>query len=286
MSVSLEDYLQVELAPATASRYQREIERYCQLAEDPLTAGYNEIMDYLGYIRKRNLKGGMICVLYGIKKYYSYLLKTGQRKDNPAATIRLRDTRNCDVQLQDLFTAEELERLLECKVRNRLLVNRNKIILSLLIYQGLTMGELCRLECDNINLEEGTVYIKPTRRTNSRTLKLQAKQVFWIMNYLQADRPKFTKKEISQLLITQRGRAESGDGIKKLLQSYKHLYPGRKLNAQTIRQSVITNLLKKGTDLRVVQTFAGHKYPSATEKYKQSDVEALKNEVLKYHPLK
>jgi len=49
---------------------------------------------------------------------------------------------------------------------------------------------------------------------------------------------------------------------------------------------VIANLLKQGHDLRVVQTFAGHKYPSATEKYKQDDLEALKQEVLKYHPLK
>jgi hypothetical protein len=30
-------------------------------------------------------------------------------------------------------------------------------------------------------------------------------------------------------------------------------------NCQTIRQSVITNLLKAGNDLRIVQVFAGHK---------------------------
>jgi len=36
----------------------------------------------------------------------------------------------------------------------------------------------------------------------------------------------------------------------------------------------------------IVQVFAGHKYPSATEKYRQDDVEELKRAVLKYHPLK
>jgi integrase/recombinase XerD len=35
----------------------------------------------------------------------------------------------------------------------------------------------------------------------------------------------------------------------------------RNLNAKTIRQSVIANLLKEGKDLRVVQVFAGHKKP-------------------------
>jgi integrase/recombinase XerD len=35
-----------------------------------------------------------------------------------------------------------------------------------------------------------------------------------------------------------------------------------------------------------VQVFAGHKKPSATEKYRQSNLEALKQAVDKYHPLK
>ena len=38
----------------------------------------------------------------------------------------------------------------------------------------------------------------------------------------------------------------------------------------------ITNLLKQGKDLRLVQAFAGHKYPSTTELYKQTEVELLK----------
>ncbi|PSR05489.1 MAG: integrase [Bacteroidetes bacterium SW_11_45_7] len=63
------------------------------------------------------------------------------------------------------------------------------------------------------------------------------------------------------------------------------MFPERTLNMRTIRQSVITNLLKAGHDLRVVQHFAGHKYPGSTEKYKQSDVEALQRAIDKYHPM-
>lgn len=43
--------------------------------------------------------------------------------------------------------------------------------------------------------------------------------------------------------------------------------------------------MKSGKYSRVVQVFAGHKYPSATEKYRQTNVEELKKEVQKYHPL-
>jgi integrase/recombinase XerD len=70
-----------------------------------------------------------------------------------------------------------------------------------------------------------------------------------------------------------------------LVETFKPLFPDRNLNAKTIRQSVITNLLKQKKDLRVVQVFAGHKKPSSTERYRQTGLEELKAAVLKHHPL-
>jgi len=58
------------------------------------------------------------------------------------------------------------------------------------------------------------------------------------------------------------------------------------LNCQTIRQSVIANLLKQGHDLRIVQAFSGHKYPSTTERYKQNDVVALQQQINVFHPMR
>ena len=79
----------------------------------------------------------------------------------------------------------------------------------------------------------------------------------------------------------------SGEDITKhIKRSFKGLYPGRKINAQTIRQSVISNLLKEGHDISLVQAFAGHKYPSITGKYKQDEVATLQAAVNKYHPLR
>ncbi len=291
--MNLETYLKERVAPSTTKRYLREIEIFFSSVENPKTATYSQIMDYLGELRSRT-KGkksstersrSINCSLHAIKKYYTYLLATGQRKDHPCRYIKLRDKRSRDIQLQDLFKPEELELLLERKERYKGLKNRNKIIISLLVYQALTSGEIVKLEMQNINLEQGTIYIKPGRKTNSRTLKLQSKQVFWIMSYLQNDRPKLLKTATEKLIISSRGTAEKGEGICYVVETQKHLFPNRKLSTITIRQSVITSMLKSGADLRLVQTFAGHKYPSATEKYKQTQVEELKNQILKHHPL-
>jgi integrase/recombinase XerD len=283
MKTGFTEYLYQKNAPGTAKRYQRETETFFFSIEKPEIANYQQIMDYLGKARKE--KNDVNVSLYAIKKYYNYLVSIGIRKDNPAQSIKLRDKKNRDIQIQDLFKPEELELLLERKERYTLLKNRNKIIISLLIYQGLTNGQIKSLGLKDVDLEQGTIYIKAGRKTNGRTLKLRSKQVFWLVNYLQNDRSKLIKTESQKLIITKLGTPETGEGISYLLESSKHLFPERKLNPKTIRQSVIANLLKQGKDLRLVQAFAGHKYPSATEKYKQTGVEELKRQVEKHHPL-
>jgi integrase/recombinase XerD len=76
------------------------------------------------------------------------------------------------------------------------------------------------------------------------------------------------------------------DITKHVIRTYRHYIPEKIINPKIIRQSVISNLLKKGKDIRLVQVFAGHKYPDTTERYKQNNVYELQSEIEKYHPLK
>jgi integrase/recombinase XerD len=218
--------------------------------------------------------------------YYKYLNHIGQRKDNPARSIKLRDKRHKALQVQDLFTTKELELLLERKERYSDLQLRNQVVISLLIYQALTTREMASLTVNDINLEEGTIKVKAAPKTNARELKLKTKQIMLLHKYVNEIRTKLISTTTDKLIITKLGTAETGEGIHYLVSTYKKLFPDRNLNPKTIRMSVITNLLKEGKDLRVVQTFAGHKYPSATERYKQSGIEELKQVIQKLHPLK
>ena len=282
----LAEYLNKRHTKATAKRYFRDIEIYQKANPNHKTATYGDIMDYIGNLRKKYSNPESIkTILHGIKKYYSYLVYSGQRKDHPCKFIHLKEKQNRNIQLQDLFTPEELELLLERKERYQDLKIRNQVILSLLIYQGLTTGELTRLEINDIDLEKGEIYIKSSSKLNSRTLKLKSKQILIFHKYISELRPKIIRKSTENLIINKIGNPESGEQISYLVSTFKHLFPERNLNPKTIRQSVITNLLKSGNDLRIVQVFAGHKYPSATERYKQTNVEELKKQVQKYHPL-
>ena len=287
--ISLDQYLQEHYTIKTAAVYRADIESYIANSPQADTAQHKDIVAYIGRLRMRyNNAKTMSRILSSIKAYYSFLSHSGKRRDNPAQSIRLRDKQNRDIQLQDLFTAQELESLLERKERYPLLLSRNKVLTGLLIYQGLLPTELENLTVNDINLNEGTVYIKGAAKTNARTLKLKTPQIMVLHEYLTAIRPKLIKSPSELfLLIGSRGEPmKSEDITKHIKRSFKGWFKDRKVNCQTIRQSVLTNLLKAGNDLRIVQVFAGHKTPSTTEKYKQSDTEALKAAIERFHPIR
>jgi len=287
--MSLEDYLKERHTEKTAEAYRREIEAYLQSFPKARAAVYQDITAYLGTLRKRYSNPKTLNrILCSIKAYYDYLNYTGKRKDNPARSIFLRDNTSRDIQLQDLFTEKELESLLERKERYNLLTYRNRVLTSLLIYQALLPTELENLTVNEINLNQGTVYIKGTSKTNARELPLKPGQIMLFNQYMNEVRPELLKGSLAQsLLIGSRGEPMKGEDITRhVKRSFKGKFKGRNVNVTTIRQSVITNLLKSGKDLRIVQVFAGHKYPGTTEKYKQTNEEALKTAIQSYHPIR
>lgn len=287
--MNLQDYLCEQYTPDTASVYGLEIGRYLVSCPGAAMAAYKDILIYIGALRSRYTNGSTLNrILCSIKAYYDYLCASGQRPDNPAASILLKDQRSRDIQLQDLFTMEELEVLLNRPERYRALESRNKVLISLLIYQALYPTEMELLRIGDINLEAGTVRIRATAKTNGRELSLKPSQILLFYAYIHEVRSRLLNgRACEQLLIGQRGEPMTAEDMTKhVKRSFAGCYPGRTVNAQTIRQSVIAHLLKQGHDLSVVQVFAGHKYPSSTERYRQSAIDTLKAAVEAHHPMK
>jgi integrase/recombinase XerD len=285
--MNLATYLEKHYTPGTAKVYLQEINHYLGSYPGAATAAYTDVVSYIGALRTRYSNPSTLNrIVCSLKAYYAYLCDSGQREDNPAKSIRLRDPRSRDIQLQDLLVTEELEALLHRPQRYSNLSSRNRVLMSLLIYQALYPVEMEALRVGDINLEAGTVHIKATARTNRRELSLKPGQILLFYEYIREIRPRLLKDiTIDKLLIGHRGQPMPAEDITKHVKRIgKGLYPGRTVNAQTIRQSVIAGLLKQGHDASVVQGFAGHKYPSTTERYRQNEIGTLKAAVQKYHP--
>jgi len=287
--MTLETYLHQRVSPKTVKLYLRDIRIYLNGISEKkaITASWPDIMAYVGYLRTRYHNARTITrILYAIKAYYYWLIEMGTRDDHPCRDIKLLDAKNKPIQLQDLFKGEELEKLMEREERYTMATLRNQVVISLLIYQGVTVHEIVRLKATDIDLGTGSIKIRPTQKLNGRTLSLQPMQIMLFYNYLAQVRPKLVKDSMTDAFIVNlRGHATKGDDVQYLVKSMQNKFPGRKLCPQTIRMSTICNMLKAGHDLRIVQAFAGHKKISSTEHYQPSASEALKTAVNKYHPL-
>jgi integrase/recombinase XerD len=285
---ALEIYLLKDHTPPTVKIYLRDIRVYLDYMteEKAQTATYRDMMQYVDYLRKQYQNPKTINrMLYGVKAWYHWLIHTGKRDDHPCRYLTLKDARYEDIQLQDLFTSSELEQLMDRKERYESARIRNQVAVSLLIYQGLRLTEVEQLKLQDIDLEAGTVYSKGMAKTLPRTLKMKPHQIMLFYKYIHEIRPEIISERTDQLILNIRGKAMKADNINYLIETFKNHFPEKNLNAKTIRQSVIANLLKEGKDLRVVQVFAGHKNPSSTEKYRQTGLEELRSAIQKYHPL-
>jgi integrase/recombinase XerD len=287
--MTLQTYLGQKLSPKTVKLYCRDIKIYLNQVDDKQAqrATWSNIMEYVEYLRTRYHNAYTITrILYAIKAYYNWLIETGTREDHPCRGIKLMDAKGKPLQLQDLFKTEELEKLLDREERFNTVSLKNQVITSLLIYQGITSDEIIRLKTRDINLEKGNINIRPTRKLNGRTLQLKSTQIMLFYKYLNELRPKLAKDSTNEaFLLNLRGSPITSEDVQYLIETMQNRFPGRKLNPQTIRMSVIRNMLKAGGDLRVVQVFAGHKKISSTERYQPSASEALITAVNKYHPL-
>ncbi len=121
------------------------------------------------------------------------------------------------------------------------------------------------------------------RKRNSRILELKPYQILELQEYITEIRPQLLQQETNQLFISIEGNINLKNSLYHLFRAIKKTNPNIGSGKQ-IRASVITNWLKC-YNLREVQYFAGHKYVSSTERYKLNDLEGLKNQVEKFHPL-
>ena len=265
----------------------------------PEDARYNDLLNFIDYCKlEENTRGHINMKLRSIRNYYEYLKKRTPSIINPASSLHLKGS--CHRVISGTINFKALESLYQAYPAKTLRQKRNKIILGLLIYQGLNTEDLHRLMAEDVKLKEGKIHVPGDRRRNSRNLELKPFQILELHEYLtvvrpeilkEIDTPKSTRKpdQINrerlrdQLFISVNGSENIKNSLWHLFREIKKINPGV-INAIKIRQSVITYWLRT-MNLRQVQYMAGHKYVSSTERYQTNSLENLQSKLEKYHPL-
>ncbi len=276
----IERYLKESTQGGTIGRYMREINLFIVSSEDAVRADYPEVSNYFLELKKQTKNPSVQRA--ALKKYFNFLIEKGLRSDNPIDSLELKVDTNKRPKIEHVFTPDELQLLLNRKERYSALKWRNKFIMSLLIEQALVNGEIVRLTPTDIVGRKIT--IKGSYKLNARVLELKEYQVDYLYSYLK-EREQVIRVESDALFVTKLGTEEKGEGVGYLMESARYLFEGKKLNAITVRQSVIMNKLKEGWDIRQVQLFSGIKNANHVEYYKQIDNQDVYDATDECHPL-
>jgi integrase/recombinase XerD len=284
--LTIENYLKQNLSQKTAESYLYTINHFLKTNPKAKRYQYKNMVTYMESIsEKQSNPQYRVRILSAIKKYYDYLVMSGYRSDHPCKKLNVKIKGNHAIQVQDLFSSEELQLLMQRENRYKNLDVRNNVLLSLLIYQGLTSDEIIRLNVKDIDLDNGTIYIKSSHTLNKRTLELVPKQMILFHNYIYEIRPEMLRSKTDSLIISKLGKPIGTDSIHAMIHPLRALFPDRKLNPQTIRMSVICNWLnEKKIPLERAQELAGHKWPGTTEKYIKVNSSQQREMINRYFP--
>jgi len=260
---------------------------------NPEKITYNQALQFINNERERGITNpSIINEICSVKIYFDYLVEIGTVRQNIIKRIKIR--KGGKKALPETLTVQQLENVYqnfvnlpewEHKTRTaKQLHKRNIVILGLLVYQGVTSGEIAKLETGHINLMEGKIYIPSSRKGNARTLKLQANQILPMKSYLeelQVTSYKLQEVTPNPYLFPTK---KQSDMISNIIGQTKKLNPEIR-DSRQIRASVIMNWLKSN-NIRQVQYMAGHRSIVSTEEYRNQDLTDLSRQLELFHPLK
>ena len=278
---------QKRMAQSTAHRYALEAKAFRSWMDNKgLIAeqvSYNDMMLYIKEARKSGSGQNTICrKIRGIRYWFDYRYI----EPNPCDNILLPS--RPEPLPSPLLSRTEIEELYELYPSLTDGHKRDKVMLGLLCFQGMTTGEIRRLTIEEIYLKTQYIRVKGGRWSANRSIKIDPIQYELLASYIDHIRDHILNGRESDLLCVHGGKNQSPGDLRnymyKLTDNIREVYPKFK-NGIQLRASVIVNWLKTH-NLREVQYLAGHKHIIATERYKQGNIQDLQKAVDQYHPLR
>jgi len=181
----------------------------------------------------------------------------------------------------------EVLKLLETPNINNVLGIRDKAILETLFSTGVRANELCHLNIEDIDYQQGTVRINKAKggKNYQRVVAIGKIALDYLSRYLKDARPRLETGDRQALFLSYSGRRLDTEGLWKLVKKYVFEAGIRKpVTPHSFRVTCATLMLRNGADIRYVQEQLGHKKITSTQIYTRLMPHDLKTIHTKCHP--
>ncbi|QAY68352.1 recombinase XerC [Paenibacillus protaetiae] len=263
----------------TQRAYLNDTKRYLELVypESIERTGKMHIMRYLSAARERGAGDeARNRKLSALRAFYKALIEMERVSNNPAAlTAKSKMQKN---KLPVYLEEEQLEELLSCvKGKYR---HRNLAILLLMSYAGLRVGEVHRLNIEDLH-RDGSIHILGKGR-KWRVIplpepihKVLAGALDQRMTAKQGREQPFFVSQFGRRLSIRMIQTIADETFARLKEKQPELARQR-LSSHKLRHSFATMQIRSGTDIRTLQELLGHASIETTQIYTHVDNKQLK----------
>jgi integrase/recombinase XerD len=273
------------LSQNTVDAYRNDLMRFgealARKGDDLLTADARALATHQRDLMRQGLSPRSISrALSAIRGFYSFLVTTGERADDPAVNLtppklgRPLPKSLSETQVQDLLAAPDVTTPLGF---------RDRAMLELLYATGLRVSELVGLRLPQLRLDAGFL-VAFGKGSKERVVPVGEQAEDWVKRYLRDVRPGLTEGRHQTVFVNFAGEPMTRMGFWKNLKAYGVKVGIRGLSPHVLRHSFATHLLEHGADLRAVQTMLGHADISTTQIYTHIHQERLKTLYDRFHP--
>ncbi|MFQ5928142.1 MAG: tyrosine recombinase XerC [Acidobacteriota bacterium] len=253
---------------------------------DPREIDHISIRDFLTHLyQKGNGKSSIARKLAAIRSFFRYLYNEGKVPSNPARLVR---TPRLPDRKPHFLSVREMETILQLPDNRTERGVRDRAILELLYASGLRIGELVRMNLEDLSLEERLIKVYGKGK-KERLVPFGEKAKEALQRYLPTRaallRRQRTTREPNALFLNLRGFRISARSIQRNLEEYiRKSALLLDVHPHLFRHSFATHLLNNGADLRSIQELLGHENLSTTQKYTHLSIEELLKVYRATHP--
>jgi integrase/recombinase XerC len=249
------------------------------------------IRSYLGYLHlKKNKKSSIARKLSTLRTFFSYLVKHGVIKENPASTLI---TPKQDKPIPAYIPVYYMFRLLDFFQQDSQFGRRNRAMFETMYSTGIRISELAGLSVCDIDFTRHIVRVLG-KGNKERLVPVGKKAIDAVQKYRQmlVQEKAFcrNKPDLSNngpLFLNKNGGRLTARSIRRILEkAVQECGLAQPISPHGLRHSFATHMLESGADLRVVQELLGHKSLSTTQKYTHVTIDKLMEIYDKAHPRK
>ncbi|HMT00705.1 MAG TPA: tyrosine-type recombinase/integrase [Candidatus Absconditabacterales bacterium] len=233
------------------------------------------LLDFRMSLHKKNISKKTINYhIVAIRSFFKFLIKN----DIPVVSPEKIELAKIEPRTVNYLSDEEIIRLLAApseREKKELKMQRDEAILYTLYGTGLRVTELCNLKKDAIKQDTNQFFVIG-KGSKMRTIFFTSKAKEKIEKFIK-NRTDNEDQVFISLSTNSFGKKLSRNAIEEIVKDYaKKAGIGKKVTPHTLRHSFATSLIKRGADIRSVQTLLGHASITTTQIYTHVDDKFLK----------